>query len=216
MNYLPEAFKYLRKVDERFDHIIDELPEFSFEAPPLPYVGLMSSVVSQQLSTKVAKVIWLRFLDLFDDKFPHAVIVREMDKEILRSIGFSYAKAQYVINIAEHFHQMNHSNEKLFNLSDEELLTTLTSIKGVGEWTVQMLQIFNLHKMDIWPTKDLGVQQGFAKMHQLDATAKDLPKKMTLIAEKWRPYRSAASLLLWKWKDSGFPNLAKVQAVKGE
>ncbi len=215
MNYLPEAFNYLRRADKRFDFIIDELPEFTFEAPPLPYVGLMSSVASQQLSTKVAKVIWLRFLDLFEDKFPHAIIVKEMDKEVLRSIGFSYAKAQYVINIAEHFHEMNHSNENLVNLSDDELLKALTAIKGVGEWTVQMLQIFNLHKTDIWPIKDLGVQQGFAKMYQLDATDKDLPKKMTIIAEKWRPYRSAASLLLWKWKDSGFPNLAKVLAVKG-
>ncbi|MBK8602934.1 MAG: hypothetical protein IPN87_07525 [Saprospiraceae bacterium] len=103
MNYLPEAFNYLRRADKRFDFIIDELPEFTFEAPPLPYVGLMSSVASQQLSTKVAKVIWLRFLDLFEDKFPHAIIVKEIDKEVLRSIGFSYAKAQYVINIADIF-----------------------------------------------------------------------------------------------------------------
>jgi len=214
MNYLPEAFTYLRSVDARFDLIIDELPEFVYNEPRLPYVGLMSSIVSQQLSTKVAKVIWERFLNLFNDKYPHPAIVREMDKEVLRSIGFSYAKAQYVINIGDFFHQNDLDHQTLNELSDEELLKSLTSIKGVGEWTVQMLQIFTLHKQDIWPVKDLGVQQGFAKLLNIDPLAKDLTKTMNTFADKWRPYRSAVALILWKWKDSGCPNIENVHLIK--
>lgn len=213
MKYLPEALTNLGKKDKRFKLIIKELPELIYDDPVEPYVDLMSSVASQQLSTKVAKVIWARFLALFDDKYPHPEVVKELDVEILRGLGFSYAKSNYVKNIAAFFDEHKFDLKALSNMSDEELLKTLSSIKGVGEWTVQMLQIFNLHRSDIWPTKDLGVQQSFAKLHSLDPTVKGFPKQMEVMAEGWRPYRSAAALVLWKWKDIGYPNLTGVLSV---
>ncbi len=216
MKYLPEALSYLEKADKRFKLIIKELPELVFNDPLEPYVDLISSVASQQLSTKAARVIWGRFLALFEDKYPHPAIVKELDVEILRSLGFSYAKSQYVKNIASFFDEHKYDGPELGQMSDEELLKTLISIKGVGEWTVQMLQIFNLHRSDIWPTKDLGVQQSFAKMHNLDPLIKGFPKQMEEMAEGWRPYRSAAALLLWKWKDVGYPNLTGVLSLNVE
>lgn len=214
MKYLQDAFNYLSSLDSRLELIIKALPHPQYSEPQLPYLGLMSSVASQQLSTKVAKVIWDRFLNLFEDQYPHPSIVREMDKEVLRSIGFSYAKAQYVINIGHYFHENDFDHQHLDSMSDEDLLKSLTSIKGVGEWTVQMLQIFTLHKEDIWPVKDLGVQQGFAKMLDIDPLSKDLTKMMNTFAEKWRPYRSAVALLLWKWKDSGCPDIENIHLIK--
>ncbi len=98
-------------------------------------------------------------------------------------------------------------------MDDLELLKEFSSIKGVGEWTVQMLQIFNLHRPDILPVKDLGVRQAYSNFYGLNLTERELILHMNEKAEKWSPYRSAASLLLWNWKNHQFPGLEEIQKL---
>ncbi len=87
-------------------------------------------------------------------------------------------------------------------LSDEEIIQILTKIKGVGVWTVQMILIFTLKRPDVFPVLDLGIQQGIKKLYALESSGKILMQEMEQISEEWRPYRSYASRIIWKWKDT--------------
>jgi len=164
---------------------------------------LMANIMSQQLSTKVAKVIYKRFLDIYNGKEPLPQQVLDTSFETLRGIGLSSAKVNYVQNVAAFCLEHNITDKKLQKMSNDEILNLLIQIKGVGKWTVEMLLMFSLGREDVFSVDDLGIQQAMIKLYKLDATDKKLLKeKMIKIAEKWKPYRTYACLHLWKWKDS--------------
>ena len=87
-------------------------------------------------------------------------------------------------------------------MSDDDIIHELTQIKGVGKWTVQMILMFRLNRLDVFPIDDLGIRQGMVKMYELEETGKDLIKKLHEIAENWRPYRTIACRYVWKYKDA--------------
>ncbi|MFD1316877.1 DNA-3-methyladenine glycosylase family protein [Namhaeicola litoreus] len=161
------------------------------------YQSLLRSIVSQQLSGKVADVIWKRFLDLFD-LYPEPEKLLNNDLIELRNAGLSFNKARYLQNVAEFSLQNDLSFEKLILLSDLEIIDLLTQIKGVGKWTAQMILMFPLDRPDVFPIDDLGIQQGIKRLYQLDEEKTELKKKMIEISECWRPYRSLASKYIWK------------------
>lgn len=163
---------------------------------------LMASILSQQLSTKVAAVIYGRFIVLYNGKEPKPQQVLDTPNETLRSIGLSNAKVGYVKNVAE-FCLANNINDRLLQkLSDEAIIDLFLQIKGVGKWTVEMLLMFSLGREDVFAVDDLGIQQAMIKLYQLDVTDKKAMKaNMLQIAQKWSPYRTYACLHLWKWKD---------------
>lgn len=167
----------------------------------LPLV-LMSSIMSQQLSTKVAKVIHQRFLDLYPRKKPALQKILDTPVAQLRSIGLSNAKASYVHNVAKFFVEQKLTDKKLHSMDNEDIITLLTQIKGVGRWTVEMLLMFALGREDVFAVDDLGIQQAMIKLYKLDITDKKAAReKMLGISVKWSPYRTYACLYLWKWKD---------------
>lgn len=163
--------------------------------------ALLGAIVSQQLSTKAAKTIWERFINLFPDKKPTAEAILSMDTEMIRAAGLSYQKAGYLKNIAQFSIEKTLDYRKLYRKSDEDLIEYLSSIKGVGRWTAEMILMFNLNRPDILPVDDLGIQQAMIKLYQLEQKGKFLKEEMIKIAESWRPYRTLASRHLWKWKD---------------
>lgn len=165
-------------------------------------VRLMASIMSQQLSTKVADVIFKRFLALYNNKEPKAEQVLATPFETLRSIGLSNAKVNYVKNVAEFCIEHKITDKKLLLLSNEEIIDLLTQIKGVGKWTVEMLLMFTLGREDVFAVDDLGIQQGMIKLYKLDASNKKaLKEKMLKLSAKWTPYRTYACLHIWAWKD---------------
>ncbi|RXK83560.1 DNA-3-methyladenine glycosylase family protein [Filimonas effusa] len=167
---------------------------------------LMASIMSQQLSTKVAKVIYHRFLLLYKGKEPSCKQVLATDPGVLRSIGLSNAKVQYVLNVATFFITEKLTDKKLASLNNDELITLLTQIKGVGRWTVEMLLMFSLGREDVFAVDDLGIQQAMIHLYKLDNTDKKaLRLKMLRISDKWQPYRSYACRHLWQWKDTPAP-----------
>lgn len=165
------------------------------------YQDLLRSITGQQLSTKVAKVIYSRFIALFDgiEPEPHQLLATE--HETLRSIGYSNQKARYVKNVAEFFIDKDAYATYWNNFSNEEILKDLTSIKGVGKWTVEMILMFSLDRPDIFPYADLGIQISMRKHYKINAVKKELYQKMEEIAEQWRPYRTYACRYLWAAKD---------------
>jgi DNA-3-methyladenine glycosylase II len=163
---------------------------------------LCASIMSQQLSTKVAKVIFHRFLELYGGKEPNPQQIVATPYETLRAIGLSNAKTQYVLNVAQFATDHKLDDKKMRKMTNEELIGFLTQIKGVGQWTVEMLLMFTLGREDVFAVDDYGIQTAMKKLYSLDdSNKKEFKEKMQQIASKWSPYRTYACLHLWQWKD---------------
>jgi DNA-3-methyladenine glycosylase II len=165
-------------------------------------VRLMASIISQQLSTKVAAIIFSRFLALFDGKEPSCEQVLKCTN--LRSIGLSQSKVNYIQNVAQFFLEHNITDKQLYAMEPDAIVDLLTQIKGVGKWTVQMLMLFSLGQEDVFAVDDLGIQQAMIRLYKIKyETKKELHIKMLAISSKYKPYSSYACLHLWQWKDQG-------------
>lgn len=165
------------------------------------YLGLLKSVISQQLSVKVADIIYTRFRGLFEENYPAATSVLALETDMLRSVGLSGQKINYIRNIASFHQESPITFEHLNPLTDEEIISHLTQIKGVGRWTVQMLLMFPMNRPDIFPIDDLGVRLAMIELYQVTETGKDLHKRLHQIAELWTPNRSLACKYLWRSRD---------------
>jgi DNA-3-methyladenine glycosylase II len=189
--------------DHRFRPLLEQFPYPVFDPHREVFSSLLQSIVSQQLSVKAAATIHRRFLELFEDLTPSPQAVLALGAEDLRAVGLSRQKTGYVQNVAEHFEESKLIDRDWDLLSDEEIIQDLTSIKGVGKWTVEMVLMFTLQRPDVLPVDDLGIQQAFAKLYKLDLNQKKraLFEEMRRIAEPWSPYRTYASIYLWKYKD---------------
>lgn len=164
---------------------------------------LMASIMSQQLSTKVAAVIFRRFLELYNGKEPKPQQVLDTPFEQLRGIGLSNNKVSYIQNVAKFCIEHKITDKKLLAMPNEEIIELLTQIKGVGKWTVEMLLMFTLGREDVFAIDDLVIQQMMVKLYKLDVTDKKaLREKLLKISAKWQPYRTYACLHLWRYKDA--------------
>jgi len=164
---------------------------------------LCYSIMSQQLSTKVAKVIKLRFLNLYEGKEPTPQQILDTPFEKLRGIGMSNAKVNYVQNVARFEIEKGMGHKKLAKMSNEEVIEYLTQIKGVGRWTTEMLLMFALCREDIFAIDDLGIQNAMIKLYRLDnADKKKLKEELLRLSGKWSPYRTYACMYMWRWKDN--------------
>ncbi len=169
-------------------------------------IRLIASIISQQLSTKVAKIIFLRFLDLYGGKEPSCAQVLATDPMVLRGIGLSNSKVSYVQNVAAFFIENKVTDKQLYTLPPDQVIALLTQIKGVGRWTVEMLLMFSLGQEDVFAVDDLGIQQAMIKLYKIKFDSKkDLKIKMLKKSLSWAPYRTYACLHLWQWKDSVSP-----------
>ena len=166
------------------------------------YGSLVKSIVSQQLSVKAAATIYGRFLALFENNYPHHEHVLKMEPDTMRHVGLSRQKSAYIKNVASFFIEQQINNKDWTEKSDEDIITTLTQIKGVGTWTVEMILMFTLNRPDVLPVGDLGIQQAMIALYGIEAEKKALKEKMIEIAEQWRPHRTLACKYLWQWKDS--------------
>jgi DNA-3-methyladenine glycosylase II len=169
-------------------------------------IRLIASIISQQLSIKVAKIIFDRFLDLYDGKEPSCEQVLATDPLKLRAIGLSNSKVAYVQNVAQFFLDHKITDNQLYKMDPEDVVVLLTQIKGVGRWTVEMLLMFSLGHENVFAVDDLGIQQAMIKLYKIKyETKKELRTKMIAKSQKWAPYKTYACLHLWKWKDSKAP-----------
>ncbi len=164
---------------------------------------LCGSIMSQQLSTKVAAVIFQRFMDLFEGKPPTAEQILTVPEESLRGIGLSGSKTAYVRNVAQHSITYGMDDEQIFAMNNDAIIDFLLPIKGVGRWTIEMLLIFSLAREDVFAPDDYGIQQAMARLYGLNPLEKkNFKREMISIAQNWAPYRSYACLHLWQYKDS--------------
>jgi DNA-3-methyladenine glycosylase II len=197
-----EHIAHLSK-DKKLKKIIELQQPVVLQKRKKVYLHLCYSIMSQQLSTKVADVFHRRFLALYNSNNPTAEEISATPFETLRSIGLSNAKANYVLNVCKFFIEEKLTDASLNKMSNEEVISYLTQIKGVGRWTVEMILMFTLGREDVFAVDDLGIQQAICKLYNIDvADKKAMKEKMLLVSERWSPYRTYACRYLWGWKDS--------------
>lgn len=198
MEYLTHLAK-----DKRLMKVIKNQQPYKIKKRKNISIYLCASIMSQQLSTKVADVIYQRFLNLFKGKEPSPEEIVSTPLPTLRAIGLSNAKSQYIINVARFAIDRGLDHKKLGKMSDEEVIAYLTQIKGVGRWTVEMLLMFALGREDVFAIDDWGIQKAMIAIYKLDRTDKKKFKADLLrISAKWSPYRTYACAHLWRWKDN--------------
>lgn len=199
MHYLDHLSK-----DRKLARVLSEQEPMELKSHKNIPLRLCASIMSQQLSTKVAKVIFHRFLGLYGGEEPTPEQIAATPFETLRGIGLSNSKTQYVLNVAQFAMEHGLNDRKLKKMSNEEIIELLTQIKGVGRWTVEMLLMFTLGREDVFAPDDYGIQVAMKKVYNLDdSNKKAFKEKMVSIASKWAPYRTYACLHLWAWKDNG-------------
>jgi DNA-3-methyladenine glycosylase II len=196
-----EYLAHLEKDRKLSKALVEALPALEMRKN-IP-LRLMASIMSQQLSTAVAKVIFKRFLELYNGKEPKPQQVLDTPIETLRGIGLSYAKVGYIHNVAAFCIEHKITDKTLKKMDNETIVDLLVQIKGVGKWTVEMLLMFSLGREDVFAVDDLGIQQAMVKLYKLEhLDKKELKQKMLELSTKWSPYRTYACLHLWQYKDN--------------
>jgi len=195
----------LRAADPVIGALIDELGPLDEAArrrgrPKDPYGALLRAIVGQQLSTKAARTIFERMLELFDGKVPTPRQLIEADPDAIRAAGLSRPKIAYLRDLAERVEDGELELERLAELPDDAVREQLTAVKGLGVWTADMFLIFYLGRPDVLAAGDLGIRRAVQRAYEL----RDLPDETELarIAEPWRPHRSLACLYLWRSLDN--------------
>lgn len=166
-----------------------------------PYEALIRAVAHQQLHARAAEAILNRFLALYPDvSFPPPKSILATDENILRACGFSTTKVMTIRGIAEGtLDGVVPVRSAALAMTDEELVSRLVSLRGIGRWTVEMFLIFTLERPDVLPVYDFGVREGWRVMKSL--SKQPLPKELSKIGLAWSPYRSTATWYLWQVAD---------------
>lgn len=194
-----KAIEYLRSVDQALGRVIFRTGAFDLHTRSFntPFHALYSAIVSQQLSGKAARSIYLRTRALFPQGRVTAPAVLSTNPEALRNAGLSRAKIAAVRDLAsKHLDGTIPNARHMKRLSDDEIIERLVQVRGVGRWTVEMLLMLYLGRPDVLPTGDLGVRKGFQIVYSRRALPTE--KQLLKFGERWRPYRSVASWYLWR------------------
>jgi DNA-3-methyladenine glycosylase II len=176
--------------------IATRLRRRSEERPADAYGALLRAIVGQQLSTKAARTIYGRVLDLFNGSTPSPEQLLEVDEAALRGAGLSGRKVEYVRDLASHVIAGELELDRLDRLPDEQVIEEIVAVRGLGVWTAEMFLIFHLERPDVLSGGDLGIRKAVQIEYGLEEMP--TPTKVLEIGEPWQPQRSLASLYLWE------------------
>jgi DNA-3-methyladenine glycosylase II len=191
---------HLLQVDPAFGPIVKAAPDFAVHGRRQGdyFNALVRAIVYQQLAGKAAAAIHGRFLAIFGGEPSPAAILATPD-EALRAAGLSAAKTLAIRDLALKATDGTVPLERIEKLPDDEIVTRLSAVRGIGRWTAEMFLIFQLGRQDVWPVDDLGVRRGYAEIHRLKEWPK--PKELQALGEIYRPYRTAAAWYCWRTAD---------------
>jgi DNA-3-methyladenine glycosylase II len=194
------AVAHLAALDPDWTNLISRIGRCGLQPKPErePYEALIRAVAYQQLHARAAKAILDRFLALYPNvSFPLPTNILATDENLLRACGLSAAKLVTIRGIAEGaLNGVVPGRSAALAMADEELISRLVSLRGIGRWTVEMLLIFTLERPDVLPVGDLGVREGWRAMKSLPKPP--APKELSRIGLAWSPYRSTATWYLWQ------------------
>lgn len=192
---LRSAEHHLRSADPILGGLIERIGPCRLAPDRQPFVALIASIISQQISVKAARAIRARVEALLDGE-PRPDRILALDHETLRSAGLSNSKAHYLRDLAERAASGSLDLDNIRALPDEAVIGELVQVKGIGRWTAEMFLIFSAGRLDVLPVDDLGLRTGVRNHYGLAS----LPGRAEIepIAECWRPYRSIATWYLWR------------------
>lgn len=197
-NFNSKEVQYLIKQDERLKDLFLKLDEVIVNIDDDYFESLVGTIVAQQLSGKVARVIYQRVKALFDQEItPNKIL--STDDESLRNVGLSYQKIKYLKSLSECYLDQTIDLLHLDTMNDQEIVDMLTKIKGIGIWSAQMFLMFSLGREDVYSVLDLGLRNAVKKLLDTPELTND---EIETISENWKPYRSIVSHYLWHASDN--------------
>jgi DNA-3-methyladenine glycosylase II len=192
---MKKAIDHLHRSDPILSAIIQRVGEYAIQFREPDFETLVKSIVYQQLSGRVANVIFGRLAAAVDGKLtPQSVL--KLRPSRMRKLGLSTQKTAYIRDLARHARDGKVAFDDLRELSDSEVIERLTQVKGIGVWTVHMFLIFALQRTNVLPTGDLGIRNAIRKAYGM--TELPTPAEMESMAERWHPYCTVASWYLWR------------------
>lgn len=192
---------HLRK-DRVLARIIEQVGPCTLRPHRDYFVKLVQSILSQQVSVQAAMAMYSKLASRFPRKRPTPPLMldflRQSDEATLRSCGLSRQKRGYLLDLSQRFADGSIPHRRFARMSDDEIIETLTQVKGIGRWTVEMLLIFSLCRPDVWPVDDLGLRESVFVQWPRRFTERPTARELLSFADKWRPWRSIATWYLWR------------------
>jgi DNA-3-methyladenine glycosylase II len=192
---MKEAIQHFRRNDPVLSEIIDRVGDYGIQFRDPDFETLVKSIVYQQLSGRVASVIFARLAKAVGCRLTPANILK-LRPARMRTLGLSRQKTAYIRDLARHTRDGRVVFEELAALDDGVVIERLTQVKGIGVWTVHMFLIFALKRTDVLPTGDLGIRNAMRKAYGM--AEPPTPAEMEVLAQRWRPYCTVASWYLWR------------------
>lgn len=193
------AVRHLRKADPVMTKVIARVGPCGLKPRRDYFVVLAQSIFTQQISTKVATVLFNRFRDQFPRRRPTPELAQRFlagDEALIRSCGISRQKHGYLVDLCGHFVDRKIPVRRFARMTDEEVIESLTRVKGIGRWTAEMFLIFVLNRPDVFPVDDLGLQESYKRLYGLPA--RPTAKQLAPLGDAWRPWRTVATYYLWR------------------
>lgn len=194
-----QAVAHLRQSDPHMAALVDRVGELHIPVEPDLWRSLVGAIVGQQLSVAAARTIRGRIAALGQAEFPAPEEILELSDETLRGAGLSRAKVIYVRDLAAHWIAGELNPAEIRDLPDEAVIERLVRVKGIGRWTAEMVLLFSLARPDVLAVDDLGLRIGAQRAYGL--AERPSAAELIRLGEPWRPYRSYASLFLWRAHD---------------
>ena len=200
--YGEEETDYLKKKDKRMAEVIDRIGHVERKVDTDPFSAVVHHIVGQQISTKAQETIWQRMLSALGEVNAETVLAAGVSK--LQSLGMTFRKAEYITDFAEKVHTGAFDLEGIWQKSDEEAIRELSSLKGIGVWTAEMILLFCMQRPDVLSYDDLAIQRGLRMVYHHRKIDRRLFEKYR---RRFSPYGSVASLYLWAVSGGAIPEL---------
>lgn len=191
-----EEARSILAADCEFKRVFELVPEVAVDVEGDGFIALARAIVDQQISIHAARAIWGRLIDALGGVLDPKVLVA-CDDDQLRAVGLSNRKASYLKDLSQRILSGEIDFAKLESMDNEDVISSLISVKGIGRWTAEMYLIFSLKRLDVFALDDGGLRRAVAALHNLPS---DVPTSVIDdFAQQWAPYRTVAALFLWKW-----------------
>ncbi|MCL5238889.1 MAG: DNA-3-methyladenine glycosylase 2 family protein [Candidatus Marsarchaeota archaeon] len=196
-----KGMRHLMKSDRKMAEIISRFGSINREwGPSDPYEAIVESFIYQQIAGSAAEAIANKFRGLYGGRFPKPREFLRTSQKRVRGAGISPQKYSYIKDLCERLVRKELDLKTLSRLPDEEVIAILDDVKGIGRWTAEMFLMFSLRRVDVFPLDDLGIQNAVRRVYGLRSAPSR--EKLKSLSERWAPYRSIASLYLWKSQDT--------------
>jgi DNA-3-methyladenine glycosylase II len=195
--YWQRATRELSRRDPVLRKIVREVPGSALRSRGDAFLTLARSIVGQQISVKAADSVWKKLTGALPAVTPH--VVYKYDVDLLRACGLSRGKIVYLQDLSYHFLEKKLLPEQWDEMNDEELVTELTRVKGIGRWTAEMFMIFHLMRPNVFPIADLGLRRAIGLHYNNGKSVSQ--RKVAQIEKNWQPWRSVATWYMWRSLD---------------